>query len=458
MTNLTREALDAVGAGAFVQKRIDPIVVDIQQRYAPFLAAIPTEKWDSDIYNFNRRTALPSGGWVRDGGARPVTNGTYDQKLWQMKHLEAIGDVTGYAEEVTKAQAGSIRGREVEGAYKGLAWDLETAIIWGNADATVNGPDPHFSGLDAIVADYSGSGQNSVDVNGAFSLGQLDILIDLVEQNLAESVDNSGWMFACSSTAIGRAGQLLQAQSRYETVEIAAGLNVLSYRNIPLVKSSFLAPRSIKMGAVTGAASGVTGGTVTPSSTFIYKVSAVINRSGETIACDDVTVTTSTGAQVVDLSFSVPAGYQGATPLLYKVFRSTAGGASSTCTLIGTVDAQVALNTDNVTRIPTTKIRDTGAALVPMNGSTTPTVTPTAYTGANASRKPLAAQQENVYLVPRSRDYMLRPFVRDMKPLPVSTTVSSPDSNPFAVISDTVLAVRDPRAIGRLDRVTVALS
>lgn len=458
MTTHTREALDAVGAGAFVQKKIDPVVTDIQQRYAPFLSAITTEKVDSDIFYFNRRTNLPTGGWVRDGGARPITNGVYDQKLWQMKHLEAIGDVTGYAEEVTKAQAGSMRGREVEGAYKGLAWDLETAIIWGNADATVNGPDPHFSGLDTIVSDYSGSGQNSVDVNGAFALGQLDVLIDMVEQNLAESVDNNGWMFACSSTLIGRAGQLLQAQSRYETVNIAAGLNVLSYRNIPLVKSSFLAPRSITMGTVTGAASSVAGGSVPVSSTFIYRVSAVINRSGETIACPDVSVTTSTGTQVVDLSFSVPAGYQGGGPLLYKVFRSTAGGASSTCTLIGEVDAQVGLAADGITRVPTTKIRDTGTALIPMNGSTVPAVLSTAYAGANANRKPLAAQQENVYLVPRSRDYMVRPYVRDMQPLPVAATVNSPDSNPFAVISDTCLAVRDARAIGRLDRVTVALA
>lgn len=453
MTTFTREALDAVGAGAFIQKVIDPIVVDIQRRYSPLLAVIPTEKWDSDVYYFNRRVKLPSGGWVRDGGARPVTTGTYDQKLWQMRHHQTVGDVTKYAELVTRAQAGSIRGKEIEGAYKGASWDLETAIVWGNADATANGPDPHMSGFDTLISDFSGSGKNAIDkAGGTFALAYLDELIDMVEQNLNESIGGSDWMFVTSSTAVSKAAQLLLAQQRYMEVLVAAGLNVLSYRDIPFVKSSFLATRSITMGTVT-TATATTGGTL-PAATHHYKVSAVIARSGETVASAEVTQATTGATSTVDLSFTPPAGYEDGGAILYKVYRSTSTGTE---TLIGVVDAVVKLGADGISRVKTTKIRDTGTALIPMNGSDEPTVLPTAYYGTNANKKPLSAGNEGIYLVPRNRDYMLRPYVRHMQPLPLAATVASPDSDPFAIMSDCVLAIRDPRMIGTLQRVAVSL-
>jgi hypothetical protein len=454
----TREALDAVGGGAFVQKIIDPVVVDIQRRYSPLLAAIPTERWTSDVYYFNRRTRLPAGGWVRDGGARPVASGTYDQRLWQMKHLQGVGDVTNYAEVVTAAQAGSLRGKEIEGTYKGLAWDLETACVYGNAEATANGPDPHFSGFDTLISDFSGSGKNAIDVNGNFALTQLDQLIDMVEVNLSESIAGPDWMFVGSSTLVSKVGQALLAQQRYMQVDIAPGLNVLSYRDVPMVKSSFLAPRSITMGTVTFTTA-TTGGVLPNASVYNYRIAAVIARSGETIASASVAATTgaTTGTHVLDLSFSTPTGYESAGPILYKVYRTAAAGGAGTETLLGVVDAVVALGADGVTRVPTTKIRDTGAALVPMNGSTTPGTLPTTYFGGNTAKMPLAANQETIYLVPRNRDYMLRPYVREMQPLPLAATVSSPDSSPFAVASDSVLAIRDPRMIGALQRVTVSL-
>lgn len=458
---MTREALDAVGAGAFVQKIIDPVVIDIQNRYAPLLTAIATEQFGSDVYYFNRRTKLPSGGWVRDGGARPVSTGSYDQKLWKMVHHQTIGDVTKYAELVTASQAGSIRGKEIEGAYKGAAWDLETAIVYGNYEATVDGPDAHFSGFDTLVNAYSGSGQNVQDkAGGTLTLAYYDGLIDMIEQNMSEVVNGGDWMFVQSSTATSRASQLLQSSQRFvEKVEIQAGLNVESYRGIPFVKSSFLGTKSIKMGTVT-TATATTGGSLPASSTYKYKVSAIISRSGETIASDEVTQATGAGTatNTIDLSFSVPSGYEQGGPLLYKVYRTAAGGANDSEVLLGVVDAVVKLGPDLISRVATIKIRDTGTALIPMNGTDQPTVVPTAYAGGNVNKKPLADTHERIFLVPRNRDYLLRPYVRNMAPLPLAATVSSPDSDPFAIITDSVLAIRDPRMIGALERVAVSLS
>src|SRR4051812_9893980 len=69
-----REALGAAGAAALVQKIIDPVLLEYQRRYSPLVRAIPSGRWGSTTYFFNQRTVNPNGGFVTDGGTRPVTN------------------------------------------------------------------------------------------------------------------------------------------------------------------------------------------------------------------------------------------------------------------------------------------------------------------------------------------------------------------------------------------------
>lgn len=97
MPSELREALNAAGAGALVPKIIDPVLVELQRRYAPLVRSIPSQKWDSDTYYFNQRTVVATGGFVPDGGARPVSNSTYVQNSFKMAHLQVVGAVTGYA-------------------------------------------------------------------------------------------------------------------------------------------------------------------------------------------------------------------------------------------------------------------------------------------------------------------------------------------------------------------------
>ncbi len=47
--------------------------------------------------------------------------------------------------------------------------------------------------------------------------------------------------------------------------------------------------------------------------------------------------------------------------------------------------------------------------------------------------------------------------MREATPLDVYPTTSSPDTLPYAVIGDTTLAVRAPRYVGRLSRVSTAV-
>lgn len=454
MSSQLREALTAAGASPFVQKVIDPTLVELQRRYAPLCRSIPTQKWTTDVYNFNQRQAVPGGGFVPDGGARPVTTSTYQQLAYQMKHVQSVGAVTGYAEAVTADLVGSLRRTELMGAIQGYYWDLETGICWGNAASTANQAQPQFDGLDTLVTDFTSGYANAIDYNGAtLALSTLDELIDRLQLNVMMPVFDPSWMFIMSTTAKSKVAQLLTSQQRFnDKVEVAAGLIVDTYRNIPMIETAFLSSRSYTMGSVT-TATATTGGSLA-AATYYYRVAPVIARQGEILASAEVSQTTTGATSTVTLSFSTPAGLDSLSPQLFKVYRSTATGAE---TLLGYVDATVGLQADGVTQILTTSIVDTGTALVPQNGATVPGTLPTAYYGTNTAMKPPAAGQENIYLISRNKNNVVRPYVREAVPLDVYPTTSSPDSLPYALVGDTALAVRASRFVTRACRVGVSV-
>jgi hypothetical protein len=297
----------------------------------------------------------------------------------------------------------------------------------------------------------------------------------MVEQNVAMPVESTDWMFVCSPTVNSRIAQLLTNQQRYnDKVEVAPGLIVDSYRNVPIIKSSFLAPRSNQMGTVTFTSSS-TGGNLAAGS-YYYQIAPIVSRFGEiqasTVNGSAITVTGSTNT--VTLSFTpynnggTPSGVEGNNAQIYKVFRSST--SSTTCTLLGYVDATVGVAADGVTPIQTISIVDDGINLIPKNGTTTPAVA-VPYTGTNGGIKPLASYAtvssttgpnngtqftgQNVYLLSRDSDFIVRPYVRDLQAVDLYPTTASPDALPFAIVSDTTLAVRGPKYLGRAANVVV---
>lgn len=454
MSSELREALTAANATALQPKLISLQLLEYQRRYAPLVAAIPSMKWGSDFYYWNQRTVNPNGGNVTDGGARVMSNSTYVQNSVQMKHLQIVGGVTGYAEEVTRAVIGDLRAREIEGAIQGQYWDIEHQLIWGNAASTLTGAYPQYDGFDSLVNTYTGGNQNAQDkANAVLTLAHLDELADMVETNAAMSVFDSGWMYVMSNTAQSKIAQLIQNQQRFvDRVEVAAGLLVPTYRDIPIVKTSFLSPRNTTMGTVT-TATATTGGTLA-AATYFYRVAAVIQRQAETAAAAEVSQATTGATSTVTLSFSTPSGLDGLTPNLYKVYRSTATGTE---TLLGVVDATVGLAADGITPILTTSIIDNGTTLTPMNGATAPAQPPLTYVGTNINKFPVALGSESIYLMSRDENFLCRPYVRELQPIDIYPTTSSPDTLPFALQTDTALALRAPRYMGVVGRVAVAV-
>jgi hypothetical protein len=479
------EALTAANAAALVQKKIDPVLVEYQRRYSPLVRTLPSKKWSTPVYYFNKRTQFPSGGFVTDGGARGVSTSSYVQENFQIRLLQAVGSVTGYANAVASPDdsVGALRAKEIEGANQGLLWDIENAIVWGASAPTLDGPYPQFDGLDILcsvfspgstqgpgigggsIDNYGGAStwgapnftpwtdtsvQNAIDAAGAgMSLGLLDALIDLVESNASAPVETSDYFFLMSPTAEGRLSQLLVNQQRFQSVEVVPGLIVNTYRNVPIIKSSFLSPRRNQMGVVTAAAGGV--GTL--NSTVYYSVAPVMARFGEIQGSTPVSFAATT--EGVKLSFATPTGPDGALPLHYKVYR----GVSATNTalqLIGIVDANFLDVSGNTWS--TTSITDTGSALVPSNGGNVPAITPTTYYYGNANLHPLTSNgEQSIFLLSRDEQNVVRPYVRDMQPVDLYATTSAPDSLPFAIVSDTTLAVRGAKWIGRLANVQASI-
>lgn len=449
MSNQLEEALTAAGVSALIQKVIDPLLLEYQRRYSPLMRAMPSKQWSSTDYYFNTRTQRAPGGFVTDGGARPVGNSVYSQASFKIRNMQAVGSVTGYAQEVTRQTIGDLRGQEIASTVQGLMWDVETAMLYGNSASTALGPYPQFDGLNALVNQYTSTAQapqNAIDFGGsAISLGSLDRLVDMVESNASMPV-GSEYMFVMSSTANSRLAQLETQYQRFMgQTEIAAGLNVASYRDIPIIKSSFLGSKGGAMSAVALTA-GTTGGSLPAATTYYYIVEAIVARYGALSPSTAVSIVTGAGTTNTNtLSFTPPVGPDGASPLTYKVYRGT---SATNTTLLGSVDAVVGLMGDGVTPIVATSIVDTGANLVPQNGTTIPASSPAAYVGGSAEA-PRVAGGEDIYLISRDPNYVIRPYVRDIKPVDVYPTTSSPDSLPFALVSDTCLAVRGPKFVGR---------
>jgi hypothetical protein len=445
------EALTTAGTVTpLIQKQIDPVLLEYQRRYAPLLAAIPTKQWGSTQYFFNRRVNRPDSGGVVDGGARPIGNSTYEQAVFNIRLYQAVGSVTGFAQTVTRDLVGDLRQIELDGAITSMMWTLENAILWGHDGATVAGQYPISTGLDYLVANWNaGTGSNAfinaIDVNSNFALRYLDQLIDIVETNAAMPI-GSNYCFLMSPRMNSAVSQVLVAQQRFQapTVTIGAGLNVPTYRDVPIVKTSFLSPRANQMGAVT-TGTATTGGTLA-AATYSYKVSAVIARFGEIQASAEVSQVTSGSTSTVTLTVAAPSNMpDGAAPVLYKVYRSTSTGAE---TLLGVVDAF------DITGAAVTSIIDTGTNLLTNSSGNTG---PAAYQGTNTGALPRTGVQEDIYLVPRDSNFLVRPYTRDMQIIPLAPTVTAPDTLPFAVLTDTCLAVRAPKYVARLSRLVANL-
>lgn len=463
-----REAIQAnSGALPLIPKVINSLLLEYVRKFAPLREAFPRQTWLTDIYYFNQRNALPSAQFVQEvppltgAGSVTATVSNYLQNSFAIKHTQVNGDVSKFAQKVAKVN-GSLLDLEIRAATMAMGWLEDIGHIYGNSQATINTKRPQWDGMDKQIGLANKIDAQQLATNGILSLPMLDSMIDTIRLPYAANLGGDNFFFMMSPKMQSKLIQLTLAESRVylekrafkpmndggvpgNPVTISTvdpGVEVYSYRNIPIVLTSFLSAQP-QMGTVSPSAAG-SGSALTNVARF-YQVSAV-SIYGETLASAEVTVTPTSG-QNVTLSWSTPTildPFGNSLPILsYRVYESATTLKETLLAVVPAFDA---------TDTAVTSFVDTGAASVGSSvfyqvgangdGST--------YPLQSISGNPSGLGQETIYLVSRDPELVVIPTVND-----ISAEILAPvnaRSVQFALTSDMTLAMRAPLFAASLQR------
>lgn len=453
------------GASSLTPVIIDRLLTELVRKWAPLRRAIPRRTWTTDKFLFNRRTALPLSQATTEAPTTTAvapTDSTYAQVSFAIKHLQAQIDISTFAAKVATVN-GNLFDLELAGAAKSLSYLEEIFHVWGSASATNTTLRPQWDGLDLMLASA-----NKIDGGtSVLTLNMLDNLIDAIKGVYAGEL-GTDFFFLMSNKMQSRLNGLFVNQQRFNAgltkifsrddfgdpnaavadSYIDAGMEVATYRSIPIVFSSFMSNQGT-MGTVsttgnTGSGSGFSTGT-----TYYYTVEAV-TRYGLTAASAEASQAVAGNGNNIVLSWTTPAptdAYGNTIDILhYRVFRSTTSGAESLYAIVSAYN-----NADTAV----TSWTDTNLIVT---GATTPY-----YTVASSSGNPVSdgvtfprvqtgtQNVEDIYLVPRDPEFLVVPVVNDFQTQMLAPVNAR--TRQFAITADQTLALRAPAFAAKLGRV-----
>lgn len=372
MDALNKALMTSTGAGAnLLPYDLDPIIGEYLGKVSPMWAALPKKQADGKTHEYTIRTAVPQA-WFEGELATPApATSTYKRESVQLKILRVAGGVSGYQQAVTERFVNALQA-EVEGAVQGFGEMVEWAILHGNkADAY------QFDGLDALMAADAtarksiATGGNILDGAGStIALSNLDSMIDAV--NSYRIGGNDRRVFVMSNAMISKITGLQTRISRtVQTVDFEGGFRMSTYRDIPLVPSSFVSPSSTTT-SPTVTATAAAGGAMADG-TYHYAIASV-TATGEQLMGVTDDATTATTNNSVDLTWTADANAK-----LYRIYRGAAATAAS-MTLLAVIPAKT-YDSEGVVSGNVTSWSDEGA-LTPV-----------------AAIHPLTTGEESIYLV-----------------------------------------------------------
>lgn len=470
-----REALTvAGGASTLTPKIIDRLLNELQRKYGPMYRAFPHKTWETDIFYFNQRTALPKSQFTVEApgtsgtGSVAASNSTYVQQSFPIKHTQAQIDISTFAAKVAVVN-GNLFDLELLGAAKAMEWLEETTHMWGSASATLNTYRPQWDGNDLLIAST-----NKVDAGtNLLTLQNMDNAIDAVRGVYAGEL-GTDFFFAMSPRMQSYLNGLFVNQQRFNmsmtkiftrtdfgdpqaTVAdsaIDAGVEVQTYRSIPIVISSFLSSQG-SMGALTLTSNNTgSGGGLLAANTYNYRMEAV-TRYGLTTASAELSASPNSNGNSIIISWSTPTptdAYGNTIDIIgYRLFRSTTSGAESLYATIAAYDTSDAA---------VTSFTDTGNAQNPAVTNTlywsTITKSGTAASDGVTFPRVQSGSQivEDIYLIPRDPEILVIPEVN-----PLTTQMLAPvnaRTRQFAITADKTMALRAPAFAAKIERVRCA--
>lgn len=452
-----RETLStSSGATNLVPKIIDRLLLEYQRKYAPLHRAIPRKTWETNTYYYNQRNAIPKAQMTTEAPSSTqvaASQSNYAQNGYSIMHMQSQLDISTFAAKVAIVN-GNLFDLELAGAAKAMAWHEDVLHLYGSMQATTNTLRPQWDGFDVQI----GSANKINGGGSALSLSMLDNAIDQVRAVISQEL-GTDWFFHVSPKMSSRINSLFTNQQRFNEgmttiyarddfgipggaivdnkIAVSAGLEVQTYRGIPIVLSSFVGNQG-QMGAISTTNNTGTGSSLSTSTTYYYVVEAV-TKTGLLYASSEVSASPNGSGNNIVLSWSTPTptdafGYT-IDIIGYRIYRSTSTGAETLyaySSAYNTSDTAVTSFTDS--GLPQTP--SSNAALYAATVATSSTNA--ASDGVTYPR--LTSTTEDILLLPRNPEYMVVPVVNEIQAQMLAPVNAR--TRQFALTSDLTLAMR----------------
>jgi hypothetical protein len=473
------------GASNLTPRIIDRLLNELKRMYGPLYRAIPHQTWLTPQFIFNQRTGLPLAQHTTEApptsgaGSVAPTNSTFNQKVFNVKHTQSNLDISTFAAKVATVN-GPLFDIELLGAAKAMEWLDETTHMFGNEASTINTARPQWDGIDYQIASA-----NKVDAGTSLlALKYLDNAIDAVRGPFAGEL-GTDWFFAMTPSMQSFLNGLFVNQQRFNAVmgkalfktrddygdvtapvadsSIDAGVEVQTYRGIPIVFSSFLSSVGSMTTVSVSSNNTGSGGGLLAANTYYYVIEAV-TKYGLTTASAEVSSSPSADGKSIVLSWTTPTPTDSLGNTIdiigYRIFRSTTSGAESLYAVSAAYDLKA-------TDAAVTSWTDTGLAVSPSINSagipqTTTTYSATISTSGTAAsdgvtfpRVQTGSQKvEDIWLIPRNPEFLVSVEVN-----PIETQMLAPvnaRTRQFSLTSDKTLAMRAAPFGAKISRVRYA--
>lgn len=467
------------GAQFLYQPTYDRALFEATRKFTTTRFLNPRRTWDTPKYFFNKRTNYPA---VRGVVEAPPTTGvgsvsasqsSYSTISYSVKHWQAQMDLANFSIQTARIN-GDLMELETKGATEAAMWWEEAINFYGSAGSTFNTWRPQWDGYDMLM-----STSVKITANSSPTIALFNAMIDNVKKALGNDNFKGKYAFVLSPEMLSATGLLFEQRMRWmgkdvvfprddrgklggqvtdNTNYIGGGLEVVTYRGVAFMESSFLTPLGT-MSTVTPSATGSDG--VIPAGTYYYAVE-VVTDYGVSVAYETTQVTVSSTNHVA-FTWTAPtivdANGNTRQNLHYRFFRTATNGAQGTETLYAVVSASD-ITYDDLVNHPVQSWTDTGAIVDPTTANTiiATTVAVSAGIAAPDGVTPphlnTAHNAQDIFLIPRDPDILCVPVVNELKTVPLALVNAR--STQVALIGDQVMAVRGPGFMSKASNVFAA--
>jgi len=312
-------ALDTNTGDPLIPEDLEKILVDLVKWNAPFTRTVEVIRANGLIHQFNQITGIPTSQFEGENAETVITNSGYNRDGVTLKVIRTKGRVTGLLQAASAKYINAWK-QELINSTKSMGRTIEFAMLWGNA--TADGY--QYDGADTAIQSYR------YDINAVADLADLDMALDGAYN---EGAQMDPYVFVMSPNMVSRMSTLqteIRKSVPLDTIEFPGGFRMTTYRDVPMLPSSFCRPTS-QMGTLALTSAANTGGLMTPGEVYRYRVSAVTYFGEQCASASASPVTILATHNSVEIDFTAVANAQ-----LYKVYRSPDAGGVDTEVLLST--------------------------------------------------------------------------------------------------------------------------